>query len=336
MSANRFSKEYKDGVLEFVNFAVRHADDPSQIKCPCLSCCYGNRVSAVELEGHLGAFGIDQSYTCWTKHGEKRKKGESSNMGNSERYASDDIDTNTCAGDDFEEMAKAVEDDLNDRPQMFEKLITDAETPLYEGCTKFTKLSAVIKLYNLKSCNGWTDKSFTELLALIKDMLPEDNVLPTRTYEAKQMLGSVGLYYEKIHACPNDCIIFWNEHAMLNSCPKCKASRYKKTKSAPEKVLWYFPIIPRFKRMYRNPRDAKHLTWHEEERIKDGMLRHPADSPQWEKIDYDYPDFGHEPRNLRLALSTDEFNPHGIQSNTLFFFFIASSRVMSLITEISS
>ena len=89
---------------------------------------------------------------------------------------------NTYDGDLFEEMANAVEEDLRDCPQMFEKLISDAEKPLYKGCTKFTRLSAMLKLYNLKSGNGWTDKSFTELLTLLKDMLPADNVLPSRTY----------------------------------------------------------------------------------------------------------------------------------------------------------
>lgn len=316
MSANRLSKEYNDGVEYFVKFAVQRLGTSSNIKCPCLRCCYVHKVTDVQLAGHLKAYGIDQSYTCWTMHGEER--GESSNMDNSnERCASDDREKYTFDDDDqLEEMTNAVEDDLNDNPEKFEKLISDAETPLYEGCTKFTKLLAVIKLYNLKTCHGWTDRSFTELLKLLKDMLPSDNVLPSRTYDAKKLLGTVGLNYEKIHACPNDCVLFRNEYASLKSCPKCNASRYKKKDSFPEKVLWYFPIIPRFRRMYRNSKDAKHLTWHEDERIKDGFLRHPADSPQWKKIDIDYPDFGEEPRNLRLALSADGFNPHGVQSSS--------------------
>ena len=132
------------------------------------------------------------------------------------------------------------------------------------------------------------------------------------------MLHSIGIRYEKIHACANDCILFRNEHASLKSCPKCKASQYKKmeTESAPEKVMWYFPIIPRFRCMYHSPEDAKHLTWHEDERIKDGLMRHPTDSPQWKKIDIEFPGFGKEARNLRLALSTDYFNLHGVQSSS--------------------
>ena len=98
----------------------------------------------------------------------------------------------------------------------------------FNGCAKFTRLSAVLKLYNLKAGNGWSDKSFTELLVLSRDMLPEDNVLPNRTYKAKKMLCSIGMSYEKIHACPKDCVLFRNEYAALNECPKCGAPRYKK------------------------------------------------------------------------------------------------------------
>ncbi|KAK2351830.1 ubiquitin-specific protease [Trifolium repens] len=41
MSANRMSKEFEDGVKEFVKVAVAHAEDTSKIICPCLKCCYG-------------------------------------------------------------------------------------------------------------------------------------------------------------------------------------------------------------------------------------------------------------------------------------------------------
>jgi len=53
------------------------------------------------------------------------------------------------------------------------------------------------------------------------------------------------------------------------------------------------------------------LTWHSNGRICDGLLRHPADSPQWKKTDCLYPEFGSDPRNLRLGLATDGMNPYG-------------------------
>ena len=80
-------------------------------------------------------------------------------------------------------------------------------------------------------------------------------------------------------------------------------------------MLWYLPIIPRFKWLFANENDAKNLRWHADERISDGKLRHPADSSQWKKIDQLFPNFGEEPRNLRLALSTDGMNLYGSLSS---------------------
>ncbi|WVZ62416.1 hypothetical protein U9M48_012172 [Paspalum notatum var. saurae] len=49
--------------------------------------------------------------------------------------------------------------------------------------------------------------------------------------------------------------------------------------------------------------------WHDEERIKDGLLRHPADAPFWKDFDSSYPDFASDSRNLRLAVASDGFSP---------------------------
>jgi len=241
-------------------------------------------------------------------HGEEET--ESADLRSNVRDTSNDYEFHQV-----EEFVNVIEQDLCDCAEMFERLVSDSKIPLYDGCVKFTRLSTVLKLYNLKARNGWSDKSFTYLLTLLKDMLPENNVLSSRTYEAKQMSRSIGMSYEKIHCCPKDCILFRNEYASLDMCPNCGASQYNKKETAPTKVLWYFPIIPRFTRMYRNAEDAKHLTWHEYGRVADGMLQHPADSPQWEQIDHDYQYFEKEKRNLHLALSTDGINPHDIQSS---------------------
>ena len=69
---SQLSKEYEDGVKEFRRFAVEHAKNPSRIICPCLKCCHSKVVNANELEAHLVCNGIDKSYSCWTKHGEKK------------------------------------------------------------------------------------------------------------------------------------------------------------------------------------------------------------------------------------------------------------------------
>ena len=109
----------------------------------------------------------------------------------------------------------------------FEKLLNDAEKPLYEGCKKFTKLSTLVKLYNLKVRYGWSDISFSELLKTLKEILPTSNEIPTSMYEAKKTLGALGMSYEKIDACSNDCCLYRKEHANATECPKCGESRWK-------------------------------------------------------------------------------------------------------------
>ena len=69
--------------------------------------------------------------------------------------------------DRLEDMIQDVGVDSFLRAHVYDTLKSDSETPLYDGCLNFTRLSAVLKLMNLKAANGWTDKSFSELLKLL-------------------------------------------------------------------------------------------------------------------------------------------------------------------------
>ena len=89
---------------------------------------------------------------------------------------------------------------------LYDNIESDTKTPLYSGCTSFTRLSAVLALVNLKARFGWSDKSFSELLVLLKNMLHKHNTLSKNHYKAKKILCPMGMEYLKIHACPRDCI----------------------------------------------------------------------------------------------------------------------------------
>src|ERR1044072_9475500 len=94
---------------------------------------------------------------------------------------------------------------------------------------------------------------------------------PIEHMKPKRCWSLLGMSYDKIHRCPKDYVLYRNDYASLNKCPKCGAPRYKK-KLSPAKVLWYFPIILRFRRMYHSKIDSRHLTWHADERIIDGKF----------------------------------------------------------------
>ncbi|CAI9299780.1 unnamed protein product [Lactuca saligna] len=92
------------------------------------------------------------------------------------------------------------------------------------------------------------------------------------------------------------------ENSELQLCPVCGASRWvddkMHQKKIPTKVLRYFPITSRLKRLYASRYTAKDMQWHAHNKSKeDGVLRYPADGKAWKHFDTIYPDFAKEPRN---------------------------------------
>jgi hypothetical protein len=164
------------------------------------------------------------------------------------------------------------------------------------GCGKeFTQLHVVLELLKLKVCHGWSDNSFSEILSLLAKLLPKPNTLPTSTYRAKKLICPLSLGVDKIHACPNHCILYRKEYEFKMNCLVCGVSRYKrsynhvyantmkkdknkkKTTISPESVddeanldkedmtkrkifglvMWYLPVIDSVKRVFSSPRDVE-------------------------------------------------------------------------------
>jgi len=115
-----------------------------------------------------------------------------------------------------------------------------------------------VKFYNLKVKNGWFDTSLNQLLKLEREKLHKENTLPYFAYVAKRLIKSLGLDYEMIHACQNDCILYRGKYKNKVECPACPKSRWKVDahfgkvrEGVLRKVLRYFPMVPRLRRMYR-------------------------------------------------------------------------------------
>ena len=56
--------------------------------------------------------------------------------------------------------------------------------------------------------------------------------------------------------------------------------------------------------------------WHANGHMNDGLLGYSADFEAWKSFDSKYIEFSSKPRNVRLGLATDGFNPYGIMSST--------------------
>ncbi|XP_071933260.1 uncharacterized protein [Coffea arabica] len=166
----------------------------------------------------------------------------------------------------------------------------------------------------------------TILLELLKEVFPENELFPSSYRDAWKIVKDLGLSYHKIHACPNDCLIYWKETEHETFCRKCGTPRYKQivkqsddsseqANKVPAKLVRYFPLKPRLQRLFMSSKTASLMRWHEEERIKDGKLRHPADSLAWKHFNDRHPSFASDPRNVRLGLAADGFNPFKAMNN---------------------
>uniref|UniRef100_J3N129 Transposase-associated domain-containing protein n=1 Tax=Oryza brachyantha TaxID=4533 RepID=J3N129_ORYBR len=335
---HRFSQGYIAGVNAFIEFSCQHNLDKDTILCPCQNCMNTSQKTVNEIRTHLVLYGIQISYKKWVFHGEQVDLYTDQVGEPIDDEDNDDFDGLDMIQDLLGDIHRGTvgiqqqEDQLssgnigaqsNEEVNRFDRLLTSAQHELYPGCKSHSRLSFLLKLVHLKDLNHWSNISFEMLLKLM-EVLQAGDSLPGTYYEAKKMLRDLGLGYESIHACVNDCVLFWKELEGNDECPVCKESRYKEhnreNKRVPRKVLRYFPLIPRLQRLYMNKEIASDLRYHSDKRIvQDNVLRHPSDGEAWKDLDKRYPWLEQEPRHLRLGLATlatDGFNLFGIMSSS--------------------
>jgi hypothetical protein len=168
--------------------------------------------------------------------------------------------------DDLGQVLKDAQRDCENDNEMakLRRMIEDHKKLLYPDCKQgHKKLGTTLEMLQWKAKYGVSNKAFEGMLKIVKDKLPENNELPSTTYEAKPTVCPLGLEVQKIHACPNDCILYRgtkNEKFGSLSCvqsatdddPGAPEGTPPKMTKVPTKVMWYFPIIPHLKCLFRN------------------------------------------------------------------------------------
>lgn len=119
-------------------------------------------------------------------------------------------------------------------------MVQDGQEQLYDRCEKYSKLSFLIRLYHIKCLCGISNKALSMILELLVDAFPFAKIFSS-FYEAKKTIIKLGLEYQKIDVCPNDCMLYWGKlakhiiHQDENWYPKSKKQVKK-----PTKILRYF------------------------------------------------------------------------------------------------
>lgn len=257
-------ESYETGVDSFLNFAFQKLGT-TEIRCPCTKCLNVESGNRDKVRNHLLVYGIVKRYTFWYHHGERfdEPQSMSANVDNDTKESQDGIldilrDLYPNVNDISPSHDATCVEEPNDEAKRFYSLLKDSQDPVYEGC-KSSRMSALLKLLHIKTLGRWSNESFSMLLEFLKsDLLPKGSKLPDSYYESKKILKDLGLSYQKIDACINDCMLYWRENEELNACKFCGASRWKSDKrngedkckkngkKIPQKTLRYFPLKPIF------------------------------------------------------------------------------------------
>ncbi|XP_027941160.1 uncharacterized protein LOC114194957 [Vigna unguiculata] len=335
----RNTPQYMEGLKTFLDFSFANSSVRGEIVCPCPKCNFNKWQCREIVYEHLIIKPFPKGYTVWLLHGERKGANVTDEIHVMPRENDEVIPANNPMCDmindafgyheynddmvDDRETGAESSHNMNDDLGDFFQLMQEGQESLYEGCDKYSKLSFLIKLYHIKCMCRITNKGMSMILELLADAFGHAKI-PSSFYEAKKIINKLGVHYTKIDACPNDCMLYFGEDANMDFCKKCKTSRWKakkkgtsdsgtsnKRKKIPAKVLRYFPLKPRLQRMFMSSKIAEHMRWHASKSTNEDILRHPRDSKAWKTFDLKHPQFASDPRNVRLGLATDGFNPYG-------------------------
>jgi hypothetical protein len=225
-------------------------------------------------------------YDVWTHHGETIHQ----------RTTTVVEDEDDRSGDDrMDEMLDAIQPKLEtnreDPPtpevQKFFDMFKSSEEPLHEHTT-VSVLAFVTRITSIKSKFAFSNKCYKRLLRLFSNVLPSNHKMSKDMYQSKKIISVLGMEYEKIDVCKDNCMIFYKEHKNEKKCLKCGKLRLVEvinedgetvTMKTAHKQLCYMPLTPRMKWLFISKKIARHMRWHKEGvHENDQVMVHPSDS----------------------------------------------------------
>jgi hypothetical protein len=148
--------------------------------------------------------------------------------------------------------------------------------------------------------------------------------MPKDMYQSKKILSTLGMEYEKIDACKDNCMFFYKEHKDETKCLKCGKSRFVEvvnedgenvTMKVVHEQLRYMCLTPRMKRLFISKKTARHMRWHKEDvRENDQVMVYQSDSEAWKALDDFDVDFVRDARNVHIGLAMDGFSSYNMSA----------------------
>jgi hypothetical protein len=170
-------------------------------------------------------------------------------------------DEDDRSGDDrMDEMLDAIwpeleinsEDPPTPEVQKFFDMLKALKKPLHEHTT-VSVLAFITRITSIKSKFVFSNKCYKELLSLFSDVLHSNHKMLKDMYQSKKLLSTLGMVYEKIDVCKDNCMIFYKEHKNKTKCLKCGKPRFvdivnedgeKVMIKTAHKQFCYMPLMP--------------------------------------------------------------------------------------------
>lgn len=255
-----------------------------------------NRWLAIDDHEKKNSANSDDEYECLSESEEPQVLQETE-----ERYTN----INVCGS---ENLTKSYEDCLYNSEA--------AKLSLYEG-SEFTVLETIAAMFDWFASHPNVSKSaLSDMLTLQHSLLPNGNMLPSTYSATEKFIEPFLLPIIIYHACPNDCILFRKtpryDYSSLIQCPVCGASRYVGVNKQAARKFHYYPLGPRWRRMYGNSTISQLLQSHRaQEHAPEELLfmTDVQDSPNFRSCYEKDGVFEGDPRGMLVQLSCDGVNP---------------------------
>ncbi|XP_004292093.1 PREDICTED: uncharacterized protein LOC101299058 [Fragaria vesca subsp. vesca] len=175
MLADRRSLRFQTGFENFLQFASANAADKSSIRYPCLKCCNHHEFTIGVIKGHVYFNGFMTNYRKWSLHGET-----------SAREGNSDEESKSVDMPEVEDGDESEGEEMSCDSDEFFMLVEDGDKALYQGCTKSTKLNALVEMFNLKAKHGMTDSCYSDWLMLFGSLLLDGNEVPNNLNQGRK------------------------------------------------------------------------------------------------------------------------------------------------------
>lgn len=109
-------------------------------------------------------------------------------------------------------------------------MLDAGKKPLYKNCRDgHSPLPSATRLMGIKIDYNLAEECVDAITDFVRDVLPEDNLAPGSYYEVQKLVAGLGLPYQVIDVCIDNCMIYWREDENIKICKFCQKPRFQET-----------------------------------------------------------------------------------------------------------